>query len=57
MNYKNSLKEWMGQHLLGVLDVRDLLKEIQGDRPRPVKTADDLAFEEAYSKEEERTHR
>ena len=29
MDYKASLKEWMSQHMLGVLDVRDILKDIR----------------------------
>ena len=29
MDYKASLKEWMSQHGLGVLDVRDILKSIR----------------------------
>ena len=29
MDYKASLKEWMSQHGLGVLDVRDILKIIR----------------------------
>lgn len=32
MDYKTSLKEWMAQHMLGELDVRDILKEIRKDR-------------------------
>ena len=59
-NYKTSLKEWMKQHYLTPLDVRDLLREIKLDndnKPRPVKTAEDRAFEEAYRQHEERTHR
>ena len=59
-NYKASLKEWMGKHLLSPLDVRDLLREIKRDndkRPRPVKTAEERAFEEADRQHEERTHR
>jgi hypothetical protein len=60
MDYKASLKEWMGKHLLSTLDVRDLLREIKLDndsKPRPVKTAEDREFEEAYRQHEERTHR
>ena len=29
MDYKASLKDWMSQHGLGVLDVRDILKGIR----------------------------
>jgi hypothetical protein len=29
MDYKTSLKDWMSQHGLGVLDVRDILKIIR----------------------------
>ena len=29
MDYKTSLKDWMSQHGLGVLDVRDILKGIR----------------------------
>lgn len=29
MDYKASLKDWMSQHGLGVLDVRDVLKSIR----------------------------
>jgi hypothetical protein len=29
MDYKTSLKDWMSQHMLGVLDVRDILKIIR----------------------------
>jgi hypothetical protein len=32
MDYKASLKEWMAQHMLGTLDVRDILNEIRKDR-------------------------
>jgi hypothetical protein len=60
MDYKTSLKDWMKQHYLTPLDVRDLLREIKLDSdniPKPVKTAEERAFEEAYRQEEERTHR
>ena len=32
MDYKASLKEWMAQHMLGPLDVRDILNEIRKER-------------------------
>lgn len=32
MDYKASLKEWMRWHMLGALDVRDILNEIRKDR-------------------------
>jgi hypothetical protein len=31
MDYKASLKEWMAQHMLGPLDVRDILNEMRED--------------------------
>ena len=31
-DYKASLKEWMSQHMLTPLDVRDILSEIRKDR-------------------------
>jgi hypothetical protein len=31
MDYKASLKEWMAQHMLGALDVRDILNEMRED--------------------------
>jgi len=32
MDYKASLKEWMSQHMLTPLDVRDILSEIRKER-------------------------
>ena len=31
MDYKDSLKEWMSQHMLSPLDVRDILNEMRED--------------------------
>jgi hypothetical protein len=31
MDYKTSLKEWMSQHMLSPLDVRDILNEMRED--------------------------
>jgi len=31
MDYKASLKEWMSQHMLSPLDVRDILKQMRED--------------------------
>ena len=31
MDYKASLKEWMAQHMLGPLDVRDILNQMRED--------------------------
>jgi len=31
MDYKASLKEWMSQHMLSPLDVRDILNEMRED--------------------------
>jgi hypothetical protein len=31
MDYKASLKEWMAQHMLGTLDVRDILNQMRED--------------------------
>ena len=48
--YKDSLKEWMAKHLLGVLDVRDLLKEIQQDN-EPASKSDDKDFDEPMGRD------
>ena len=31
MDYKASLKEWMSQHMLSPLDVRDILNQMRED--------------------------
>ena len=37
MDYKSSLKEWMSQHMLSPLDVRDILNQMREDN-RAVKS-------------------
>jgi hypothetical protein len=42
MDYKASLKEWMSQHMLSSLDVRDILNQMRED-DRAVKSTSDLS--------------
>jgi len=42
MDYKASLKEWMSQHMLSPLDVRDILNQMREDN-RAVKPTSDLS--------------
>ena len=41
MDYKASLKEWMSQHMLSPLDVRDILKQMRAIKSETSNEPDD----------------